>query len=672
MYKIYECIGTNATITYLEDIGYPYIAYATPLCEIMLFDYKKCLIEKIVTHKYLKNDISIFAFSQNGEFFAFANKNYLFIMSLQNLEIINKIDIKDINPATINFIATSNYLIIGCNDGKILLYNILYNIPLSLLYSFTATGKQNATVSAFASYKNFIACASYNGSIVIIDIYTKAIKEIASKGNMPINVLYFADEESIVCARDGSKIEIIHIKNGDIFQIDTLISSIKNIIKVPDTNYIALSGDSNIITVIDVRKHKIIYSKFIELEAKIDKLIMPENEVLIAALENKKIVKIELQHIKKLSNLLLHNSLKEAYSLIDKEPFLNNSLPYIAFEEKFAKSYSASIALLIEKNVPLAAQLLDAYVEIPSKYLKIKELFSSFEKYERFQELVLEKKYALAYAMSTKHTPLKETHEYKQMEEHFRAAFSKAAKYILKSDFINAKEELLAYLGTSSKKPLINLLLTNHKTFLELLKALKESDFVAIEKLSKKNKVLLELPSIPLLQKLNYQEIAFNKDFIKIQKGNMHLKEAYDNDNFKECYELLDGFVHLKEQELGRILENYWCKLMQKCEVYALKGEFKKVKKELGELIFIKSRREKIGDLLKLSFYSKIDILISANDLFGAETIIYSYLDIFGIDSQISQIMKKYETTSKEKLAINHNSIKKDDWIDSPIIKMYS
>jgi hypothetical protein len=399
---------------------------------------------------------------------------------------------------------------------------------------------------------------------------------------------------------------------------------------------------------------------------------MPEKEVLIAALENKKIVKIELQHIKKLSNLLLHNSLKEAYLLIDKEPFLSNSLPHRAFEEQFAKSYAASLALALEKNTSLASQLLDAYVEIPSKHLKIKELFSSFEKYERFQELVLEKKYALAYAMSTKHTPLKETPEYKKMEEHFRAAFSKAAKYILKNDFISAKEELLAYLGTSSKKPLVNLLLTNHKTFIELLKALKESDFTTIEKLSKKNKVLLELPSITLLQKLNYQEIAFTKDFIKIQKGNIRLKEAYDNDNFKECYELLDDFVHLKEQELGRLLENYWCKLMQKCEIYALKGEFKKVKKELGDLIFINSRREKIGDLLKLSFYSKIDILITANDLFGAETIIYSYLDIFGIDGQINQIMRKYEAISKEKLAITHSYIKKGDWIHSAIMKAHS
>jgi hypothetical protein len=110
---------------------------------------------------------------------------------------------------------------------------------------------------------------------------------------------------------------------------------------------------------------------------------------------------------------------------------------------------------------------------------------------------------------------------------------------------------------------------------------------------------------------------------------------------------------------------------MQKCEEYALGGNIKDIKKTLGVLIGLYSRRNKIGDLLRVSFHVRINTLADKKDFKGAEAIIYSYIDIFGMDSEIAQIMKKFEKISAHKLAITEAQSqrpRRDSWRDFDII----
>jgi len=149
------------------------------------------------------------------------------------------------------------------------------------------------------------------------------------------------------------------------------------------------------------------------------------------------------------------------------------------------------------------------------------------------------------------------------------------------------------------------------------------------------------------------------------------LQKAYEEDNFKLCYELLDMHKNLKSTKLGSLLEKHWLKLISKCEEYALHGDIKSIKETLGELMMLSSRRTKIGDLLRVSFQTKIQLLISTNKAKHAENIIYSYIDIFGIDKEIKSIMKTYERKFKTKLAITYNENNKasrNSWINSTLI----
>jgi len=110
---------------------------------------------------------------------------------------------------------------------------------------------------------------------------------------------------------------------------------------------------------------------------------------------------------------------------------------------------------------------------------------------------------------------------------------------------------------------------------------------------------------------------------------------------------------------------------MSKCEEFALGGNIKDIKKELDGLIRLSSRRDKIGDLIRVSFQVRIKILIESKNFRGAETIIYTYIDIFGLDSEINQIMKNFERMSSLTLAITDTQTQRpsrDSWLESPII----
>ena len=129
------------------------------------------------------------------------------------------------------------------------------------------------------------------------------------------------------------------------------------------------------------------------------------------------------------------------------------------------------------------------------------------------------------------------------------------------------------------------------------------------------------------------------------------LEKAYALNDFKLCYEIIDKYEILDTQ-LSFLLEKHWKKLLLESQEYALQGDAKRIISSFGELLFVESRSAVVGDLLRLSFFQKIEILLDAMLHNSAQNIIYSYIDIFGYDCEIAQKIKKYERETKEKIAI--------------------
>lgn len=293
-----------------------------------------------------------------------------------------------------------------------------------------------------------------------------------------------------------------------------------------------------------------------------------------------------------------------------------------------------------------------------------------------------------------------QTQPYKKMEEEFQRAFAFAQKQIKIGRIDVARDSLSMYTSVSSKKTIIKLLLNQNKDFLIFLKSLKAKNYKNISILIKKDETFTQLPHYQeLLQEIenNLQDIKEDiyksqideaiekikelqylphisdqlKDLYELANYTKMFLHGYHNNDFLSCYEAIDKSKPLDQLELSEMLEKHWHKLMDKCENLALKGDLKGIKEALAELISLKSRSAKIGDLLRLSFHTKIKQLLAKRTYSKAETIIYSYIDIFSFDTEIKALMKTYEKLSGEKLAIMDNqnlSKDRDAWLDSEFI----
>jgi hypothetical protein len=113
---------------------------------------------------------------------------------------------------------------------------------------------------------------------------------------------------------------------------------------------------------------------------------------------------------------------------------------------------------------------------------------------------------------------------------------------------------------------------------------------------------------------------------------------------------------YLKSVELGLFLEKHWFKLVLKCEEFALIGNIEDIQKTVGEFIDLRERSDKIRDLLRVGFHVRIGILADKKDFKNAETTIYVYIDEFGVDKEVKQIMKKFEKISSHKLALTQTN----------------
>lgn len=709
MPKIYECQRAKSDIIQLHVLNDSLVAYTTKLHGIKIFDFNECEIKKNILNTHLNSEVTICAFSPNSELFAFVNNQLIYIIDIDFKKVIHSIELNGEEIEIICFDSSSSYIIAGSKNGRVLQYKTNSSSLLSRLCSFPhdtsgmdIKNRENKNfVSSFAFYKNLFACSGYGGAIFVIDLNSNTNKNIITHNKTRIDALCFLNEETIACGKNNGVVDIISLNENNTYKsIHTPILEIKQIIVMPNPNYIMISGKSNIITVIDVKNHKIAHSKYIEFETQIKQIGIAKNDLLIVALNNNKIVEVELLGIEKLKSLLADNLIKEAFELISKEPMLQSSFEHKMLEDDFNRGYDKATEALVNENRALALEILEPYKDIKSKQSSVKNLFDAFKNYPRLKILFLERKYAIAYSMCSKFEPLKHTPQYKKMEQTFKLAFFNAQKHILQNNLDGAKIILNEYNTITSKKPLIKLLLTQNKQFVELLKAIHNKDFKTVDKLTNANELFKQIPNYVALN--NQVEETLLEIEAEIKDANISrakelldsineipsiyhrveqlylkcrhvvlLRKAYEESDFITCYEILDSHKYLSSTELGALLEKHWSKLMQKCEAFALEGNIKDIKLTLGTLIGLSTRHNKIGDLIRVSFHVRIKKLMDTKSFRGAEAIIYTYIDIFGRDSEINHIMKVFEDISGLKLAITQIQLQRptrDSWRESDII----
>jgi hypothetical protein len=298
--------------------------------------------------------------------------------------------------------------------------------------------------------------------------------------------------------------------------------------------------------------------------------------------------------------------------------------------------------------------------------------------------------------MSEKFPPLKKTFQYKKIDDHWKEIFQNAQRQISFDRYDNAKALLDSYSTVLSKRFIIKLLLKDNKNFIKFLKATESKNFEMIDLLAQNNPLFQDIPSykdsmksidieLTNIELLMFKGLRKNlknrlQDLEKVKSYQHRVKillkqldiieqfyQYYEKDDFLKCYEIRDQYYFLRFSDLDKLLQKHLKQVIQKAELYAIKTDIKKLKHELRDIIDAKSLRKKVGDLFRVSFLTKIKVLLKKKLYKKAEIVIYSYIDSFGLDVEIQIIMQKYEKQSTNLLAITQDQIRDDSrerWLE--------
>ena len=644
----------------------------------------------------------LLSFCLQKKLLAIAKNDTIYIYNTQTKIKLYTIKSYDGEIKQIFFLPDSQYILTSTNHGRVILYNYKdarYNIRI---FSSIKKYKTQFPISryAFAFKEQYLAIGTYDGKIRVINLnsYT-TIKEIDAT-SASIATLCFTDTNKLIIADTDGKIFIHDLQEFKKLQsINTPFSHTKQLLHIPNSNFLLIHSNQEYITLFNLKTNKIIKNKYLKFHTNISYILLSREGNLLVLLQNHEVLHVRLQNESLLHSLLLHNTIQEAYELVAQHPQLLDSKEYKELENIYKKEYLKAISALQHADTKKAQSLLQNYSNILSKKEDIKLLFKAYQHYERFQSLYIQKSYIPLYALSEKFSPLQYSKEYKSIEKEYKEAYKNAQKQILLTNTQKANELLQPYLGVASKRESINLILKNNKDFLLFLDAIKENQYNNIEKILLQYPNFSQLPPYKtFLEQLNrtLNDINTTLNAASIQKAKAMIKnlkgislisdelnfleqkakvitiliQNYKESEFKKCYEIIDEYPQMFiELQLAKMLETHWYKLMQKCENYALYGNIKEIKNTLKELISVKSRTKIIGELLRLTFIITINNFINQKKFSSAENFIYSFIDIFGIDTNLQRVIKEYKKQSSKQLAIiQQDNVGRDEWINNKLI----
>jgi len=707
MIQAIKCFKLRAEIFTIGRVNHNFIGIATTSKSIKIFSTKECQTVHNIHLELLGEETTALCFHPTLDLMAIANGEKLHIVNLQEHTIIQTITTNDGAIEILSFIPYAPYLISGTKSGRVMQYRYEGAVHISRLCSFPYTTSsykksiKNNYVSAIAHNDNYIAASGFGSALTVIRFNSHATKLTFEISTSRITAITFLGNDELLFANSDGVLFLSQIKQqSPIVQIQSYERNIIELIPFHKSPYALIVSQSPKVMLFHIPSRKIIKRDFLHFDKEIHSLLLINDEELLVTFSDRSAKKVLLASTERLNGLLAENKLLKALLLIEANPILQNTTQATEAQYLYEKLYTQVAKELFESGDKESLQEIEPFEQLKNRNKTTQELLLAYKNYPKLQNFYKEHKFALAYALCQKYPPLKMSTTFQKMENAYKKSFTLAQRQLLAGKEEQAKELLEPFRTIPSKRAMIQLLLRQNKEFLAFLKAVANRDYDELNRLVKINPNFQEIPSYIALQHellLQIQEIGKLIDEGNIPHATALLKEIeqipmlseeiervskltqaanillgyYKESDFVRCYETIDKNSELLSIELTRLLEEHWRKKIDRCELFSLAGDIKALKEELGELIYISTRKAKIGDLLRVSFHIKIKDELAMKNYATVENFIYSYIDIFGIDSEIKDIMKHFEERSRKKLAITFiqkKQKKRDEWRYEDII----
>jgi len=673
-------------ISKIKHIGEDKIVVVDESNSVRIFDLHELKLTggfkiNLPENRIFANNVDI---SNQGNYLALtiAKKNKVAIWDIPNKKLIHSVGW---HKGEIESVAFDNerYLATGGTDGR----THLWNLETGKMVGNLAPHSDYVTSIAFSPNSSWCATAGYDKTISITNISSmQFIHKMRIHSSVILKLKFLKNFRLISGDKDGNIVISDYSKGKVIKRVPKLPDMVVDIAIDQDEKYMFATTKNNNLFLYDLETYNLITSQYIKTTSTITSLEFVSNlmYLIIGTIDGVLYIYDILSDEKTLENLIKNKNYEKAYELINENPLLKNSISYNHLEELWQKTITKAQLLLEKGQKEQAEEILKPFLSVSSKRMFIQSLFKDFLEFEKFKTLVLKKKYPLAYSLANQYPTFKQTAYYKHMEKEFKKTFTMARQLI----FDRTKEEytrklLAPFRGVSEKTSLIQSLYNEKEIYKILKQKLAKKDFKGFFELVNRNPFLTDLDEYE--KALDFAKRLYEAAESELNHGNYHKVLQYThilenfpmykeeakkltekanvlanfmkliaNKEYEKVYEYTKQYHFLEDIDLFINLEKTWNKKISEAEKWSAKGKVNHILESLKHYMKIKEKLPKIGELIKSAYLYQIVSHFKKVDDKHLENAFKNYIRIFGIDSEIADLI---ELAQKQKRNINLNNI---------------
>ena len=682
-------------ITKIKYIGDSRIIVIDQNNAVRIFDINELKLDggfkiNLPENRLFANSVDI---SNNGEYLALAipKKNKAAIWNISTKKLSHTIGWHKGEIESVKIDPKDTYAVTGGTDGRSHLWNL-------------ATGRIVGSLAPHADYvtsigfsKNGLWCAtgSYDKSISITNISSMQFAyKMRIHSSMVTKIKFISNFRMISGDKEGNLVCSNYTKGKVIKRFPKLPDIVVDFCFDSQEKYMFATTKNKNIFLYDVDNYELISEEFIKTTSTITSIefIADMMYLIIGTVDGILYIYDILSDEKLLEEYIETKNYAKAYELINENPILKSSISYTHLEKIWENSINKAQQLLEKDKKEIAEQILKPFMSIPSKRMFIQSLFKDFVEFDKFKQLVLKKKYPLAYSLANKYPTFKQTSYYKHMEKEFKKAFAIARQLMFdknKEDYV--KKLLLPFRGVPEKTALIQSLANEKEIYKLLTQKMAKKDFKGFFELVARYPFLADLDeykkTVEFGEKLkkaaeteikhaNYNKVLqytemlenfpmFAEDAKKLKYEATILAnfmKLIANKEYDKVYEFIKKEPFLENIDDFKEIEKQWLEKIKLAEEYSAKGDVKSILETLKHYMKIKEKLPKIGELIKSAYlYQILEKLKTEVDDATIEKGFKKYIEIFGLDLEISDLITLAKKSGRK---LNFDNIKEGDKIN--------
>lgn len=561
-------------------------------------------------------------------------------------------------------------LAIGCEDGRIFLYNPARKLSTRLL----PPESDSISCCSFSDDDTLIAIGSFAKHVFLYDLQRRAVIRRVMVPHVPGQLLFTPDAQRLICIGQEPGICWLDTAEGTLQNTPLQLEERLSAAVLLGERHVLLGTRSDKMYLVDYESGAI--SAVITLPYIGVTRLRHDDATLFVSFVNGNIVAVALDaYAKELNMHLRINEFDKAAALIEENVLLLTQPAIRKFTKLWPVQFNKARALLLKGETEEALELVKPFFFDPEKQEAFNHYLQHQEQHRKLLFLIRHEKYAEAFSLVDTYAFLESTVEYAKLDEIWQKLFKNCQKLMMDNDPQSVQKAaalLNPYVAVRSKSNLVRSFLSAPTLFADAEKLLKDRDFRGYFALTQQHPFLvmtatygkvLQIGNLTLQRLQTHEakgefgeamEIArYLQDFLPMQKTlepvifrlekKAAFAEAIRADHPKAVYDLAAKFEFLRhttefEQYHRNFLEAY-----RHAQQHADRAAPSAIIRELEAYLGIEYLKSAIVHLLKVAYLTELRYTAERrNPAVDWASSFARYVSCFGSDEELIALAERF------------------------------